>query len=191
MRRIVVTEFVSLDGVMEAPGGEPGYKHSGWVARHSGMDWFPYKNDELFAHDALLYGRKTYDGMAAAWPTREGDYADRMNALPKYVASTTLTDPEWNNTTVLQGDTAEAVRQLKAQEGGDILIFGSNTLVQYLREHDLVDEYRLMIFPVVLGSGMRLFENSEDAKGLKLIDSRRFDSGVMVLAYEVDKTPTA
>lgn len=188
MRRIVVTEFVSLDGVMEAPGGEPGYKHTNWVGRFPGMDWFEYKNEELFSHGALLYGRKTYDSMAEAWPERDGEFADRMNTLPKYVVSTTLTNPEWNNTTLLQGDTAEAVQELKAQEGGDILIYGSNTLVQYLRKHDLIDEYRLMIFPVVLGSGARLFENAEDTTGLRLIDSRRYDSGVMVLAYEVDKT---
>jgi dihydrofolate reductase len=188
MRKLIVTEFVSIDGVMDSPGGEPGYKHSGWTFAHAdGEDHFQYKLDELMEADALLIGRVTYESFAGAWPDRtdEAGFADKMNAMPKYVVSTTLEDPEWHNTTVVKGDAAEEVRALKDSDGGPIVIMGSRTLVQSLYDHDLVDEYRLMVFPVVLGSGKRLFpDDAADKIPLQLADVKRYDSGVAVHVYE-------
>jgi dihydrofolate reductase len=184
MRKLIVSEFVSLDGVMEAPGGEPGYKHSGWVFGFHGPEQEKYKLDETMEAESLLLGRITYEGFAEAWPPRGGPFAEKMNAMPKHVASTTLTDPEWNNTTVLQGDVADAVAQLKDADGGPIVIAGSRTLAQSLMPHGLIDEYRLMVFPVVLGSGKRLFpDDAEDKIDLKLGDTEVFESGVAVLTY--------
>jgi dihydrofolate reductase len=185
MRRIVVTEFISVDGVMEGPGGEPGYKHSGWVGKFHGPESIEYKLDEVKTHDALLLGRKTYEGFAAAWPQRDGEFADRMNAMQKYVVSTTL-DPglEWENSELISENVPEEIAKLKEGEGGDILVGGSRTLVQTLKEHDLVDEYRLMTFPIVLGSGARLFGESDDATTLKLTGAKPVDSGTVILTYE-------
>jgi dihydrofolate reductase len=186
MRKLIVSEFVSVDGVMEAPGGEEGYKHTGWVLA------FPhdpgqarYKLDEVLDAEAQLLGRVTYEGFAAAWPERGGEFADKMNSMPKYVVSSTLEEPlEWNNSTLLTGDVAEEVSQLKQGEGGDILVAGSRTLVQTLVEHDLIDEYRLMVFPIMLGSGRRLFpDDAADTIPLRLVDSKIFDSGVAVHTY--------
>src|SRR6476646_4049794 len=154
MGRIVVTEFVSLDGVMEDPGGAENFKHGGWsfkIARGDEGDKF--KLDETFASDALLLGRKTYEGFAAAWPSRDGEFADKFNTMPKYVVSSTLAEPEWQNSTVLKGDLAEEVGKLKERQDGDVVVHGSPQLVQTLLEHDLVDELRLMVFPLVLGTG--------------------------------------
>ena len=134
--------------------------------------------------DALLLGRTTYEGFAAAWPSREGDFADKFNNMPKYVVSSTLEDAEWNNSTVLKGDLADEVSKLKQAPGGDIVVHGSARLVQALIEQDLVDELRLMVFPVVLGSGKRLFGETSDKKGLKLTDSRMVGDGVAILIYE-------
>ena len=185
MRRVLVTEFVSLDGVMEAPGGEEGYAHTGWVFPFHTPETEAFKLEEMRAVDAHLLGRVTYEGFAAAWPSRSGPFADRMNSMTKYVASTTLKQPlEWNNSTLLQGDVAEAVAELKQQDGGDILVAGSRTLVHTLMEHDLVDEYRLMIFPGVLGSGARLFPDTPDKTELTLVDTQVFDSGVVVHIYQ-------
>jgi dihydrofolate reductase len=188
MRKLIVTEFVSIDGVMDSPGGEPGYKHSGWTFAHAdGEDHFQYKLDEVMEADALLIGRVTYESFAGAWPDRtdEAGFADKMNAMPKYVVSATLEDPEWNNTTVVKGDVAQEVRKLKDGDGGPIAIMGSRTPVQSLYDHDLVDEYRLMIFPVVLGSGRRLFpDDAADKTPLKLTDVKRYESGVAVHTYE-------
>jgi dihydrofolate reductase len=184
MGRIVVTEFVSLDGVMEAPGGEQGYRHTNWVFPFHGPDTLAYKFDEIVNADAHLLGRVTYESFAGAWPQRTGEFAERMNAMPKYVASTTLQEPlEWNNSQLLKGDVAEAVSKLK-QDDGELLVAGSRTLVHTLMENDLVDEYHLMIFPVVLGSGKRVFPDTPDKTTLKLVDSRTFDSGAVVQAYE-------
>jgi len=183
MGKLVVTEFVSLDGVMEAPGGEPGYKHSGWVLRQFNQEWLDYKLEEVLSHEAHLLGRKTYESFAGAWPQRVGEFAEKVNAMPKYVASTTLKNPDWNNSHVLQGDTARAVTKLKTDIKGDIMVAGSRTLVRTLKEADLVDEYRLMIFPIVLGSGMRLFDTAEEALSLKLASTQAFDCGVVVLTY--------
>ena len=188
MRKVVVTEFVSLDGVVEDPG---------WTFRFAGEEQENFKFDELSAADALLLGRVTYEGFAAAWPGMmeqyEGphraelrEYADMMNGYPKYVVSTTLQEPlEWNNSTLIKGNEfAEEVSRLKQEPGKDILVFGSGELVNTLMEHDLIDEYRLMVFPVVLGSGKRLFRDEADTKILRLVDTKAFGSGVVVLTYQ-------
>ena len=185
MGRIVVTEFVSLDGVMEAPGGGEDFRHGGWsfeIARGDEGDKF--KLDEAVSSEALLLGRVTYEGFAAAWPSREGEFADKFNTIPKYVVSSTLEEPEWNNSTVLKGDVAEEVAKLRQGLGGDIVVHGSARLVQTLVEHDLVDEFRLMVFPVVLGSGKRLFGDTSDKKALRLVDSKVVGDGVAIFVYE-------
>jgi dihydrofolate reductase len=183
--RIVVTEFVSLDGVMEAPGGGENFKHAGWTFEISrGDEGDKFKLDEALASEALLLGRKTYEGFAAAWPTREGEFADKFNSMPKYVVSSTLENPEWNNSTVLKGDVAEEVTTLKQQQDGDIVVHGSAQLVQALLEHDLVDELRVMVFPVALGTGKRLFGETSDKKPLRLTDSKIVGDGVAILTYE-------
>jgi len=187
MRKLIVSEFVSVDGVMEAPGGEQGYQHSGWVmAFPQDPGQTKYKLDEVLDAEALLLGRVTYEGFAAAWPSRTDDagFADKMNRMPKYVVSTTLTELAWNNSTLLRGDVAEAITDLKEQDGGDILVAGSRTLVHTLYARDLVDEYRLMVFPVVLGSGRRLFPDDAAAETLlRPVDFTMFDSGVAVHTY--------
>ncbi|MGZ4356814.1 MAG: dihydrofolate reductase family protein [Gaiellaceae bacterium] len=185
MGKIVVTEFVSLDGVMEDPGGAENFKHGGWsfeIAR--GEEGDKFKLDEAFASEALLLGRVTYEGFAEAWPSREGEFADEFNNMPKYVVSSTLDTPEWNNSTVLKGDVADEVRKLKQEQDGDIVVHGSARLVQTLVEHDLVDELRLMVYPVVLGSGKRLFGDTSDKKPLRLVDSKVVGDGVAILIYE-------
>jgi len=185
MGRIVVTEFVSLDGVMEAPGGGEDFQHAGWtfeIARGDEGDKF--KLDEALEAEALLLGRKTYEGFAAAWPGREGEFADKFNNMPKYVVSSTLKEAGWNNSTLLDGDVVEEVSKLRQQPGGDIVVHGSAQLVQTLLEHDLVDELRLMVFPVVLGTGKRLFGATSDKKALRLADSKTVGDGVEILIYE-------
>src|SRR5205809_4642146 len=146
MGRIAVTEFVSLDGVMEDPGGSEDFKHGGWTFTFPGEERYGFKLEETFASDGLLLGRKTYEGFAEAWPSREGEFADKFNSMPKVVVSTTLDDPEWTNTTVLKGDAVEAVKKLKAEQDGNIVVHGSRQLAQTLIENDLVDELRLMVF---------------------------------------------
>jgi dihydrofolate reductase len=183
--RIVVTEFVSLDGVMEAPGGGEDFRHGGWSFEISrGDEGDKFKLDETLLAKALLLGRVTYEGFAAAWPSREGEFADKFNTMPKYVVSSTLEAPEWNNSTVLKGDVAEEVAKLKEEQEGDIVVHGSARLVQTLLEHDLVDEFRLMVFPIVLGSGKRLFGETSDKKPLRLVDSKTVGDGVAILTYE-------
>jgi dihydrofolate reductase len=187
MRRVVVTEFLTLDGVMEAPGGEfhPDGK-GGWTFAFFSDEAGKFKFDELFAADALLLGRVTYQHFAAAWPTMtdEAGFAERMNGLPKYVASTTLRAPlDWN-ATLLEGDLADAVATLKEEDGQDLLVLGSADLVHTLLAHDLVDEFRLMIFPIVLGSGKRLFKDGIDTRALELASNTPFASGVVVLSYQ-------
>src|SRR5205823_7670841 len=183
MGRIVITEFVSLDGVMEDPGGAEDYKHGGWTFEIDRGEGDKFKLDETFASDALLLGRVTYEGFAEAWPSRDGEFADKFNTMPKYVVSSTLTEPEWNNSTVLKGDIAAEVEKLKAEHDGDIVVHGSAQLVQYLIEHDLVDELRLMVYPVVLGRGKRLFGETSDKKTLRLADSKVVGDGVIILTY--------
>jgi len=185
--RIVVTEFVSLDGVMEDPGGAEGYEHGGWSFQVSrGDEGDKFKLDELVDAEAQLLGRVTYEGFAKAWPsiTDEAGFAEKMNSMPKYVVSSTLTNPEWQNTTVLSGDVAEEVSKLKQEVDGNILVAGSARLVQALIDHDLVDELRLMVYPVVLGSGKRLFGKTSDKKALRLVDSKVVGDGVQILVYE-------
>jgi dihydrofolate reductase len=182
--RIVVTEFVSLDGVMEDPGGSESFRHGGWsfeIPRGGEGDQF--KVDETMSSEALLLGRVTYEGFAEAWPTRDGDFADKFNTMPKYVVSSTLENPEWNNTTVLNGDVTDEVTKLKQQIDGDIVVHGSARLAQTLLEHDLVDELRLMVYPVVLGSGKRLFGETSDKKALQLAESRVVGDGVGIFIY--------
>jgi dihydrofolate reductase len=185
MGRIIVTEFVSLDGVIEAPGGGEDYKHGGWTFEiDRGAEGNKFKLDETLDADALLLGRVTYEGFAAAWPSRDDEFANKFNTMPKYVVSSTLDKPDWNNSTVLKGDVAEEVAKLKQQQDGDIVVHGSAQLVQALIEHDLVDELRLMVFPVVLGSGKRLFGDTSDKKRLRLTDSKTVGDGVSILVYE-------
>ena len=185
MGRIVVTEFVSLDGVMEAPGGGESFRHGGWSFEiNRGDEGDKFKLDETLSSEALLLGRVTYEGFAAAWPSREGEFADKFNTMPKYVVSSTLEGPEWNNSTVLKGDVAEEVAKLRQEQDGDIVVHGSARLVQTLVEHDLVDEFRLMVFPVVLGSGKRLFGETSDKKALRLVNSKMVGDGVAILVYE-------
>jgi dihydrofolate reductase len=183
--RIVVTEFVSLDGVMEAPGGGESYRHGGWSFEiNRGDEGDKFKLDETLSSEALLLGRVTYEGFAKAWPSRDGEFADKFNNMPKYVVSSTLQDPEWNNSTVLRGDVAEEVAKLRQAQDGDIVVHGSARLVQTLVEHDLVDEFRLMVFPVVLGSGKRVFGETSDKKPLRLVSSKVVGDGVAILVYE-------
>jgi dihydrofolate reductase len=184
MGRIVVTEFMSLDGVVEDPGGAEDFKHSGWSFEISrGEEGDQFKLDETMASEALLLGRRTYEGFAKAWPSREGEFADKFNTMPKYVVSSTLEEPEWSNSTVLNGDVVEEVAKLRQERDGDIVVHGSPQLVQTLVEHGLVDELRLMVFPVVLGSGKRLFGETSDKKTLKLVDSKVVGDGVAILTY--------
>jgi len=185
MGQIVVTEFVSLDGVMEDPGGAEDFKHGGWSFKISrGDEGDKFKLDETFASEALLLGRVTYEGFAEAWPSREGEFADKFNNMPKYVVSSTLSEPEWNKSTVLNGDVVEQVRKLRQELDGDIVVHGSEMLAQTLLEHDLVDQLRLMVFPVVLGSGKRLFGDTSGTKPLRLVDSKVVGDGVTILVYE-------
>jgi dihydrofolate reductase len=185
MARIVVTEFVSLDGVMEDPGGSESFEHGGWAFEFSrGEEGDKFKVDETMGSEAMLLGRRTYEGFADAWPGREGEFADRFNSMPKYVVSSTLRDPEWTNTTVLDGDLTEAVSKLREQPGGDVVVHGSAQLVQGLLENDLVDEVRLMVFPVVLGAGKRLFGDTGAKKPLRLTDSTVVGDGVAIMVYE-------
>jgi dihydrofolate reductase len=175
MRRVVVTEYVSLDGVFDEPGE--------WSFPFWNEEAFQFKYDELFASDAQLLGRRTYEGFAQAWPTMSDEvgFADRMNSMRKYVVSTTVENPEWTNTTVIRENVPETVAQLKGEDGQDILVAGSAQLVRTLAEHNLVDEYRFMVHPIVLGSGNRIFHGK---MVLTLVDTKQFSSGIVVLTYQ-------
>jgi dihydrofolate reductase len=182
MGTIVVTEFISLDGVMEDPGGAENYKHGGWTFEiERGDEGDAFKLEETRSSKALLLGRRTYEGFAAAWPSREGEFADLFNSMPKYVLSSTLESPEWNNTTVLEN--LDDVRSVKDRVDGEIVVHGSGQVVHALMEEDLVDELRLMVFPVVLGSGKRLFGEAADKKRLQLADSKVVGDGIAILTY--------
>jgi dihydrofolate reductase len=187
MRRIVVTEFMSLDGVIDSPGGDNDFVRGGWTFRFQDPEGFRYKLEELQQHDALLLGRVTYEGFAAAWPGRtdEAGFADKMNGMPKYVVSTTFDQDAltWENSTVISANVPEEIARLKEQPGGDILVAGSGALVRTLMAHDLVDEYRLMVFPIVLGTGKKLFGDTDDSVVLELADSRVLDTGTLILTY--------
>jgi dihydrofolate reductase len=188
MGRLVATEFVSLDGVFEDPGGAEGTDIGGWTFKFErGDDGDHFKFDELMAADAQLLGRVTYEGFARAWPSiaDEVGFATKMNEMPKYVVSTTLERPEWNNTTVIRGDLAEEISGLKERHAGDVLIAGSGQLVRGLLSRGLIDEYRLMVFPIVLGHGRTLFGGATEAATLRLVDTKPVGpDGVVILTYE-------
>ena len=184
MSRLIVSEFVSLNGVTEAPGGEPTHPHSGWTFKSIyGDDHYEYKDEELREAESLLLGRKTYDGFSAAWPERDGSFADKINSMPKYVVSSTLSDPEWENTTVLSGDPIEEVSRLRDADAGPILVNGSAQLVHALSEAGLVDEYRAMVHPVLVADGLRMFPDPAELTKLRLADVRTYDSGVALMTY--------
>jgi dihydrofolate reductase len=197
MAKIVISVFVSLDGVVEDPGGIGDFKHRGWsfeVDRGEERDdrtglrqpreVARLKLEEALNTEGLLLGRGTYEEFAVLWPSRDGEFADRFNSLPKYVVSSTLEDPQWNNSTVLEGDVVEEVSRLRQELDGDIVVPGGIRLARTLVEHDLVDELRLMVYPVVLGSGERLFGETSDKKPLRLVDTRTVGAGVALLTYE-------
>jgi dihydrofolate reductase len=185
MSRVVVSQFVTVDGVFEDPGGSEKHERGGWAFQFDrGPEGDKFKLDEVMASDALLLGRVTFEGFAEAWPTRTGDFADKFNGMRKYVVSSTLGEPEWNNSTVIRDDVPGEVSKLRREEGGDILVNGSAQLVRTLMEHDLVDEYRLMVFPVVLGDGKRLFLDPGQAKALQLTDTQPVGpDGIVILTY--------
>ena len=184
MGKVVVSQFVTVDGVVEDPGGAEDFERGGWAFQFDrGPDGDKFKLDEVMAADAMLLGRVTYEGFAAAWPSRGGEFADKFNGMPKYVVSSTLKEPEWNNSTVLDGDLAQAVSELKSRHEGDILVNGSVRLVQALTDRGLVDELRLMVFPVVLGKGKRLFGDSHEATALRLVESRPAGA-TLILVYQ-------
>jgi dihydrofolate reductase len=182
---IVVTEFVSLDGVMQAPGGGEEFAHAGWTFDiDTGEEGRGFKFEEAMDAAALLLGRVTYEGFAAAWPSMDGPFADQFNSMPKYVVSSTLTVGSWNNSTVLRGDVVDEVTRLRQSIDGEITVHGSATLVQALLAHDLVDELRLMVFPVLLGVGKRLFGPTDDKKKFNLVNSKTVGDGVAIMIYE-------
>jgi dihydrofolate reductase len=184
MGRIVVTEYISVDGVVEAPSGTENFERVGWTDAFSrGPEGDQFKLDETRASDALLLGRVTYDGFAPVWPQYEGELADKFNSMPKYVVSRTLSNPEWNNTTVLTGDVVEEVTRLKEQYEGDIVVHGSPQLAQTLIEHGLVDALHLQVYPVIVGAGKRLFSDTTATKRLRLAEARTVGD-VHILIYE-------
>jgi dihydrofolate reductase len=187
MGKIIVSENVTLDGVVQDPTGEEGFKFGGWFNQIAGSDreaWARVECDEALASEALLLGRRSYEYLAARWPSRTGEWADRLNGMPKYVVSATLENPEWSNSTVLTGDVVDEVSKLKSRLDGDILVAASRRLVHTLMEHDLVDERRLMVYPFVLGAGERLFGQTTDMKRVRLVDTRTVGDGLAFLTYQ-------
>jgi dihydrofolate reductase len=185
MGKIVVSENVSLDGVVQDPAGDEGFRVGGWVGRITDRpEVGKLAFDEALGTEALLLGRRSYEWFAARWPSRSGELADRLNSLPKYVVSSTLEDPDWNNSTVLKGDLVNEVSMLRQELDGDIVVYGGFQLLRTLIEHDLVDELRLKVFPVVLGGGERLFGETSDKKRMRLVDSQTLDGDVAYLTYE-------
>jgi dihydrofolate reductase len=188
MGKIVVTTNVSLDGIVQDPDGEEGFRHGGWFGQFGGRDlegWAKVETDEALHSEAILLGRKSDEWFATRWLDRTGEWADRLNSLPKYVVSSTLKEPKWSNSTVLKGDVVKEVSELKQEIDGDILIYASYQLVRTLIEHGLVDEFRLVIFPVVLGVGERLFGESSDKTPLRLVRTETIGEGLPLLTYEV------
>ncbi len=183
MRQLIVTEFVSLDGVMEAPGGEPGYAHTGWVGAMFNDELGAYKLEEQLAADVLLLGRRTYESFFGAWPERDGPMAEKINEMDKVVVSSTLTEAEWANTTVVDGDVHAAITELKSGSGGPILVPGSRTLAQWLLTNGFVDELHLQVFPLMLGSGARFFPETPDMVAFTLVDSVELPAGIRANAY--------
>jgi dihydrofolate reductase len=201
MGKIVITEGASLDGVVEDPGGFGDFKHAGWGRAAAALffTWSlggreaaeQFKLDETPGTKALLLGRVTYEEFAAAWATRDDELADKFNSLPKYVVSSTIQDPEWNNSTVLDGDVVKEVSRLKRELDGDIVVYGSLRLARTLIEHDLVDELRLMVYPVLLGAGQRLFGELPDKKAVRLMDMKTVADGMTILIYETVRHATS
>jgi dihydrofolate reductase len=201
MAKIAISEFVSLDGVVEDPAGIEGFKHGGWtfeidrgkegeqLLKRVGEGVAQFQLEETLGSEALLLGRKTYEVFAANWPSREGEFADKFNSLPKYVVSSTLEDPEWNNSKVLVGELVEEVSSLKRELDGDVVVHGSIRLARALIEHDLVDELRLIVYPVVLGAGERLFGELSDKKPLRLVSTKAVGGGVVIQTYEPVRDP--
>jgi dihydrofolate reductase len=188
MGRIVMSTNVSLDGVVQDPDGEEGFRLGGWFGQFGGKDleeWGKVEFDEALGTEALLLGRRSHEWFAARWSSRPGEWADRLNSLPKYVVSSTLVDPHWNNSTVLKGDVVKEVAKLKQELNGDIVVYASYQLGRTLIEHDLVDELRLFVFPVVLGAGERLFGATSDKKAMRLVNTRTIGDGLAFLTYEV------
>jgi dihydrofolate reductase len=183
MNELIITTFTSLDGVMQAPGGEPGYPHAGWVAPHFTDELGAYKSEEQDAADVLLLGRVTYEGFYGAWPDREGAMADKINTMKKVVVSTTLGSSPWANTTVIAGDVAANVAKLKETAEGPILVAGSRTLAHFLLVNGLADQLNLQVFPTILGSGARIFPDTPDPLPLTLASSRALDNGVVLQSY--------
>jgi len=187
MGKIVISENVSLDGVVQDPTGDEGFRHGGWFGQIGNEDreaWAKVELDEALCAEALLLGRRSYEWFAARWSSRSGEWADRLNSLPKYVVSSTLEDPEWDNSTVLKGDAVTQVSKLKHELGGDIVVYASFQLVHTLSQHDLVDEMRLMIYPFVLGEGERLFKETRDKKPMRLVEARTVGDSLAFLTYE-------
>jgi dihydrofolate reductase len=188
MGKIVISENVSLDGVVQDPTGDEGFKRGGWFGQIGEKDreeWAKVEFGEALGTEALLLGRRSYEWFAARWPSRSGEWADRLNSVPKYIVSSTLVDPDWNNSTVLNGEVVNEVSRLKQELDGEIVVYASCQLVRTLMEHDLVDELRLMVYPVVLGAGERLFGETSDKKSMRLVDTRTVGDGLAYLTYEV------
>src|SRR5438105_2786519 len=188
MGKIVISENVSLDGVVQDPTGDEGFRHGGWFGQIGDTDreeWAKVGFDEALRTEALLLGRRSDEWFAARWASRSGEWADRLNSLPKYVVSSTLVDPDWNNSTVLKGEVVNEVSKLKQGLDGEIVVYASCQLVRTLMEHDLVDELRLMVYPVVLGGGERLFAETNDKKSMRLLDTRTVGDGLAYLPYEL------
>jgi dihydrofolate reductase len=188
MGKIVISTNVSLDGVVQDPDGGEGFRLGGWFVQDGGKDleeWGKVEYDEALRTEALLLGRRSDEWFGSRWASRPGEWADRLNSLPKYVVSSTLEDPKWTNVTVLKGDVVEEVTRLKQELEGDIVVYASYQLGRELIEHDLVDELRLFVFPVVLGAGERLFGETSDKKPIRLVDSRTVGNGLAFLTYEI------
>jgi len=187
MGKIVVSENVSLDGVVQDPTGEEGFRHGGWFGQIADKDreaWAKMELDEALGAEALLLGRRSDEWFAARWLSRSGEWADRLNSLPKYVVSSTLEEPRWTSATVLRGDVTDEVSKLKQELDGDIVVYASTQLVHTLMEHDLVDELRLTVYPVVLGAGERLFGETSDSRPLRLVSTQTVGDGLAFLTYE-------
>jgi dihydrofolate reductase len=192
MGKIVISENITLDGVVQDPTGDEGFRHGGWFNQIGDKDreaWAKVQFDEALGTEALLLGRRSYDFFAARWPSRSGEWADRLNSLPKYIVSSTLEHRDWNNSTVLQGEVVTEVSKLKQALDGEIVVYASRQLVLTLMEHDLVDELRLMVYPVVLGAGERIFGQTSDKRPLRLLDTRRVGDGLAFLTYELVRDP--
>jgi dihydrofolate reductase len=190
MGKIVISTNVSLDGVVQDPTGEEGFRLGGWFGQFGGKDleeWAKVELEEALRTEALLLGRRTDEWFATRWASRTGEWADRLNSLPKYVVSSTLQEPKWNNSTVLRGDVVDEVSKLKQEVDGDIVVYASYQLGRTLIEHDLVDELRLVVYPVVLGAGERLFGETSDKKPMRLVDAKTIGAGLVFLTYQPDR----